>query len=60
MKITFDCIVTKGVSEKTKKTYYKLEIVEIGKTIFLSDTEAKLLSMLHPYTPDSKKSEVTE
>lgn len=52
MKITFDCIVEKGLSEKTKKPYYKLEIVELGKTVFLTDTEAKLLSMLHPYTPD--------
>lgn len=51
MKITFDCVVEKGKSKKTGKTYYKLEIVELGKTIFLTDTEAKLLSMLHPYTP---------
>ena len=52
MKISFDCVIEKGISKKNNKPYYKLTIVELGKDIFLSDTETKLLSMLHPYTPE--------
>lgn len=51
MNVKFECLITKGKSVKTGKTYYKLTIVELGKDIFLSDTEAKLLNMLYPYTP---------
>lgn len=60
MVIDFKCEIKKGISDKTKKPYYTLTISEIGKTVFLSETEAKLLSLLHPFTSDSKKEEVEE
>lgn len=53
MTINFKCIIEKKISDKTKKPYYTLTIGEIGKTVFLSETEAKLLSLLHPLTPDT-------
>ncbi len=60
MIIDFKCEVKKGISDKTKKPYYTLTIGEIGKTIFLSETEAKLLSLLHPFTPDNENKNVKE
>ena len=51
MFIDFKCEIKKGVSEKTKKPYTLLTINELGKTVYLTPTEEKLLSFIHPYTP---------
>ena len=60
MIIDFKCEVKKGKSEKTGKPYYQLIICELGKSVFLSDTEAKLLSFLHPYSPSETSVEENE
>lgn len=36
------------MTSKMGKTYYVLYVEELDKSIFLSNTEAKLLSLLHP------------
>ena len=43
---------------KEKKEYYTLYIEELGKTIFLDDTEVKLLKLLLGYT--NKSSDMVE
>ncbi len=38
----------KKMTSKLGKVYYVLYVEELDKNIFLSNTEAKLLSLLHP------------
>lgn len=45
MKITAE---VKKMTSKLGKTYYVLYVEELDKNIYLSNTEAKLLSLLHP------------
>lgn len=45
MKFNTVCVFEKKLS-KDKREYYTLTLVELGKTIFLDDTEVKLLKYI--------------